>query len=59
MYVRRYRREIIQYRWKILCLAALGIGTYNSLLYTAAAYTTAINITLVSSTLPFGTLLCS
>lgn len=59
LYVRRYRREIIQHRWQILCLAALGIGTYNSLLYTAASYTTAINITLVSSTLPFGTLLCS
>ncbi len=41
----------------LLILAALGIATYNSLLYIAAHSTTAINMTLFAAALPIVTIL--
>ncbi|MCP5161527.1 MAG: DMT family transporter [Hahellaceae bacterium] len=58
-YIRKYWPELKQKKGPVFMLSLLGIGTYNSVLYTAATQTTAINLTLVSSTLPFGTLLCA
>lgn len=48
----RHRSTLIAHRWQVLCLAALSISTYNTLLYLAAQSTTAINITLVNTGLP-------
>lgn len=41
--------------WRLPVLAALGISSYNSLLYSAAQTTEAINITLVNTCLPLFT----
>ncbi|RRV32622.1 DMT family transporter [Stutzerimonas stutzeri] len=41
--------------WRLPVLAAMGIASYNSLLYTAAQSTEAINLTLVNTCLPLAT----
>lgn len=41
--------------WRLLIIAALGISSYNSLLYSAAQSTEAINLTLVNTCLPLFT----
>lgn len=41
--------------WRLPVIAALGISSYNSLLYTAAQSTEAINLTLVNTCLPLFT----
>ncbi len=41
--------------WRLPVLAAMGIASYNSLLYTAAQSTAAINLTLVNTCLPLAT----
>ncbi|NMY65608.1 DMT family transporter [Pseudomonas sp. WS 5018] len=41
--------------WRLPVVAALGIASYNSLLYTAAQSTAAINLTLVNTCLPLAT----
>ena len=41
--------------WRLPVIAALGIASYNSLLYTAAQSTEAINLTLVNTCLPLAT----
>lgn len=41
--------------WRLPVIAALGISSYNSLLYSAAQTTEAINITLVNTCLPLFT----
>ncbi|MCQ4324809.1 EamA family transporter [Stutzerimonas stutzeri] len=41
--------------WRLPVVAALGIASYNSLLYTAAQSTEAINLTLVNTCLPLAT----
>ncbi|MCQ4281075.1 DMT family transporter [Pseudomonas stutzeri] len=41
--------------WRLLVVAALGISSYNSLLYSAAQSTEAINLTLVNTCLPLFT----
>ncbi len=41
--------------WRLPVLAAMGIASYNSLLYTAAQSTEAINLTLVNTSLPLAT----
>lgn len=41
--------------WRLPVLAAMGIASYNSLLYTAAQSTEAINLTLVNTCLPVAT----
>lgn len=41
--------------WRLPIVAALGISTYNSLLYSAAQSTEAINLTLVNTCLPLFT----
>lgn len=41
--------------WRLPIVAALGISSYNSLLYTAAQSTEAINLTLVNTCLPLFT----
>lgn len=41
--------------WRLPVVAALGVSSYNSLLYTAAQSTEAINLTLVNTCLPLFT----
>lgn len=41
--------------WRLPVIAALGVSSYNSLLYTAAQSTEAINLTLVNTCLPLFT----
>ncbi len=41
--------------WRLLIIAALGVSSYNSLLYSAAQSTPAINLTLVNTCLPLFT----
>jgi drug/metabolite transporter (DMT)-like permease len=41
--------------WRLVLTAALGIGGYNSLLYSAAQSTTAFNITLLNTCIPLAT----
>ncbi|AWK98814.1 DMT family transporter [Stutzerimonas stutzeri] len=41
--------------WRLPVLAAMGIASYNALLYTAAQSTEAINLTLVNTCLPLAT----
>lgn len=41
--------------WRLPIIAALGVSSYNSLLYTAAQSTEAINLTLVNTSLPLFT----
>lgn len=41
--------------WRLVAIAALGVSSYNSLLYTAAQSTEAINLTLVNTCLPLFT----
>ncbi|EXF42709.1 membrane protein [Pseudomonas sp. BAY1663] len=41
--------------WRLPVVAALGIASYNSVLYTAAQSTEAINLTLVNTCLPLAT----
>ncbi len=41
--------------WRLPVLAAMGIASYNSLLYTAAQSSEAINLTLVNTCLPLAT----
>lgn len=53
----RERERIRRGGWRLLVLAAVGIGIYNSLLYSAAHTTEAINLTLVSTCLPLATFL--
>ncbi|HLV17119.1 MAG TPA: EamA family transporter [Pseudomonas sp.] len=53
----RHRDTLRQAGWRLLVIAALGIGAYNSLLYTAARSTTAINITLLNTCIPLATFL--
>lgn len=51
----RHRQELRHAGWRLLVLAATGVATYNSLLYTAAQSTVAINLTLVNTCLPLMT----
>lgn len=53
----RHRDTLRQAGWRLVVIAALGIGAYNSLLYTAAKSTTAINITLLNTCIPLATFL--
>ncbi|HTO18767.1 MAG TPA: EamA family transporter [Pseudomonas sp.] len=53
----QYRATLRQAGWRLPVIAALGIGAYNSLLYTAAKSTTAINITLLNTCIPLATFL--
>jgi len=51
----RHRQALLRAGWRWPVIAALGIGAYNSLLYTAAKSTTAINITLLNTCIPLAT----
>ncbi|WP_256930754.1 DMT family transporter [Pseudomonas sp. ABC1] len=51
----QHRQALLAAGWRLLVLAAVGIASFNSLLYTAAQTTPAINITLVSTCLPLAT----
>src|SRR5690606_25440439 len=53
----RHRADLRRAGWRLLVLGALGIATYNSLLYHAAQTTAAVNITLVNTCLPLMTFL--
>lgn len=50
-----HRRMLRAAGWRLPVIAALGISSYNSLLYSAAQTTEAINITLVNTCLPLFT----
>lgn len=50
-----HRQVLRQGGWRIWAVAALGISSYNSLLYSAAQTTVAINISLVNTCLPLAT----
>jgi len=51
----RHRAALRAAGWRLPVLAACGIASYNSLLYTAAQSTEAINLTLVNTCLPLAT----
>ena len=51
----RQRAVLRRAGWRLALTAALGIGAYNSLLYSAAQSTTAINITLLNTCIPLAT----
>nr|WP_242683932.1 DMT family transporter [Stutzerimonas degradans] len=51
----RHRAVLRAAGWRLPVLAACGIASYNSLLYTAAQSTEAINLTLVNTCLPLAT----
>jgi len=51
----RHRAVLRAASWRLPVLAACGIASYNSLLYTAAQSTEAINLTLVNTCLPLAT----
>lgn len=51
-HLRREWRIALSHWQQLAALAALSVGTYNTLLYLAAQSTTAVNITLVSATMP-------
>ncbi|TBU97343.1 DMT family transporter [Stutzerimonas kirkiae] len=51
----RHRQALLAAGWRLPVLAAVGIASYNSLLYTAAQSTPAINLTLVGTCLPLAT----
>ncbi|MBV2205995.1 DMT family transporter [Stutzerimonas stutzeri] len=51
----RHRAVLRAAGWRLPALAACGIASYNSLLYTAAQSTEAINLTLVNTCLPLAT----
>jgi len=53
----RQRAQLRQGGWRLLAVAALGVASYNSLLYTAAQSTAAINLALVNTCLPLATFL--
>jgi drug/metabolite transporter (DMT)-like permease len=53
----RHREDLRRAGWRLPVLGALGIATYNSLLYHAAQTTAAVNITLVNTCLPLMTFL--
>ncbi|KHO66186.1 DMT family transporter [Pseudomonas flexibilis] len=53
----QHRATLRRAGWRLPVIAALGIGAYNSLLYTAAKSTTAINITLLNTCIPLATFL--
>jgi drug/metabolite transporter (DMT)-like permease len=53
----RQRAQLCQGGWRLLAVAALGVASYNSLLYTAAQSTAAINLALVNTCLPLATFL--
>ncbi|PKM02553.1 MAG: EamA family transporter, partial [Gammaproteobacteria bacterium HGW-Gammaproteobacteria-5] len=50
-----HRAALLAAGWRLPVIAALGIASYNSLLYTAAQSTEAINLTLVNTCLPLAT----
>ncbi len=50
-----HRRTLRAAGWRLPALAAVGIASYNSLLYSAAQSTEAINLTLVNTCLPLAT----
>ncbi len=50
-----HRQTLRAAGWRLPVLAAMGIASYNSLLYTAAQSTEAINLTLVNTCLPLAT----
>ncbi len=50
-----HRATLSAASWRLPVLAAMGIASYNSLLYTAAQSTEAINLTLVNTCLPLAT----
>ncbi|MCH2342012.1 DMT family transporter [Pseudomonas sp. NPDC047963] len=51
----KHRATLRAAGWRLLVVAALGISSYNSLLYSAAQSTEAINLTLVNTCLPLFT----
>ncbi|MCW3150857.1 DMT family transporter [Stutzerimonas stutzeri] len=53
----RHRSALLAAGWRLPVLAACGIASYNSLLYSAAQSTEAINLTLVNTCLPLATFL--
>ncbi|WP_120997989.1 DMT family transporter [Stutzerimonas urumqiensis] len=50
-----HRSALRRAGWRLWVIAALGIASYNSLLYSAAQTTPAINISLVNTCLPLAT----
>lgn len=52
-----HRAQLRAAGWRLWLVAALGIASYNSLLYQAAHSTPAINITLLNTCLPLATFL--
>lgn len=52
-----HRKTLRAAGWRLPVLAAMGIASYNSLLYSAAQSTEAINLTLVNTCLPLATFL--
>ena len=51
----RHRATLRTAGWRLPVIAALGVSSYNSLLYSAAQSTEAINLTLVNTCLPLFT----
>lgn len=52
-----HRKTLRAAGWRLPVLAAMGIASYNSLLYSAAQSTEAINLSLVNTCLPLATFL--